>query len=117
MLSYHKHVKTLCRDNDIQWRFSFINSALLAQRQIRLSFPIIITQTQYATALHEIGHLLGNRKFVGIFELLLMLTPSPNTLYNEKEAWRWAEDNALVWTPKMERHKRYCLGTYGISDI
>jgi hypothetical protein len=43
----------------------------------------------YATALHEIGHLL---------------TPQDlSELESERVAWQWAKANAKWWTPAMER--------------
>jgi antirestriction protein ArdC len=54
----------------------------------------------YATALHEIGHILGRHQ------------RSPDTLVRERWAWRWAKENALIWTPAMEKHCSVSLAWY-----
>jgi hypothetical protein len=43
----------------------------------------------YATALHEIGH--------------IVLGVAGEDVFDERAAWEWARQNALVWTPAMER--------------
>ena len=54
----------------------------------------------YATALHEIGHILGRyqMRFSG--------------MVSERWAWQWARRNALQWTPAMEQHAERCLKSY-----
>jgi hypothetical protein len=47
----------------------------------------------YATALHELGHILGQHQDNDIDDMLTQ----------ERWAWEWARQNALVWTPTMER--------------
>jgi len=56
----------------------------------------------YATALHEIGHILGRHQ------------RSPDTLVRERWAWRWAKENALIWTPAMEKHCSVSLAWYEV---
>jgi hypothetical protein len=51
----------------------------------------------YATALHEIGHIKGR------------FQRSKSLMVRERWAWRWAEENALAWTARMERNRRECL--------
>ena len=48
----------------------------------------------YATALHELGHVV-----------LEHIDPHPNReleMQWEQAAWEWARSNAMVWTPAME---------------
>ena len=45
----------------------------------------------YATALHEIGHILGRYQ------------DSHRSMTRERWAWQWARENAIVWTAAMER--------------
>lgn len=64
--------------------------------------PEIRTPTDYAVALHELGHLchpLGDAK-------------ECSTLLSEISAWEWAEHYALTWSPDMEYLKNLCLDTY-----
>jgi hypothetical protein len=44
----------------------------------------------YATALHEIGHIVLGRSH-------------DQEIEREREAWQWARSNAIDWTPAMER--------------
>jgi hypothetical protein len=47
----------------------------------------------YATALHEIGHILGRHQ------------GSRMTMVRERWAWGWAQENALAWTERMEKDR------------
>ena len=65
-------------------------------------------EDDYATALHEIGHIKDR------------LDGMPDAddaawewvLASERRAWKWARANALIWTPTMERHARRSLEQY-----
>jgi antirestriction protein ArdC len=48
-------------------------------------------QESYAIALHELGHIFGRYQ------------RSARVIVRERWAWRWARENALMWTPAMER--------------
>jgi hypothetical protein len=50
--------------------------------------------------LHEIGHIKGRHQ------------RSPDTLVRERWAWRWAKENALIWTPAMEKNCSVSLAWY-----
>ena len=54
----------------------------------------------YATALHEIGHILGRHR------------ASRYLMVRERDAWRWAKANALIWTETMERQRDQALAWY-----
>jgi hypothetical protein len=58
----------------------------------------IKSEAAYAVALHEIGHLRQ-----GLCE---------DELLDERRAWDWARDNALIWTPTMEREAERSMGSY-----
>jgi len=51
-----------------------------------------------AKALHEIGH--------------IRLGPPEDEVVGERQAWQWARDNALIWTPTMENEAVRSLGSY-----
>jgi hypothetical protein len=55
----------------------------------------------YATALHEIGHILGRHQLSDV------------VLTRERWAWDWARRNALQWTPTMQQHAERCIESYG----
>jgi hypothetical protein len=65
--------------------------------------PPIRSAITYATALHEIGHILGPNQ------------DSPNSHTRERWAWQWARENALVWTGAMERYATRALKQPGRS--
>lgn len=70
--------------------------AWVKTRRVRLR-PIK-TQTTYAVALHEIGHIVGDQ---------------PKTkLDREAAAWEWAMQNALVWTQVTHTKMQRCLQSY-----
>jgi hypothetical protein len=64
------------------------------------TIPPIKTAISYATAMHELGHLLGR------------FPHSASTMVRERWAWRWAEHNALIWTSRMARHRDESLEWY-----
>jgi hypothetical protein len=52
----------------------------------------IKSRLSYATALHELGHILGRYQ------------DSTYSLTRERWAWEWARRNALIWSDAMERY-------------
>jgi hypothetical protein len=62
--------------------------------------PHIKSPISYATALHEIGHIKGRYR------------TSRHRMVRERDAWRWAKTNALIWTDTMERHSQTSLVWY-----
>jgi hypothetical protein len=60
----------------------------------------IKSEAAYAVALHEIGHL---RQGLG-----------EDVLLDERRAWDWARDNALIWTPTMEREAKRSMASYEV---
>src|SRR5262245_12194461 len=58
----------------------------------------INSESDYAVALHEIGHIRQGR-----FEDILI---------EERRAWEWAKANALVWTPTMQRKAEQSMRGY-----
>jgi hypothetical protein len=63
--------------------------------------PPIKSEITYATALHEIGHIMS-----GVRE------GTHGTLTSEWAAWVWAQDNALEWTPRMESTAQRSFESY-----
>lgn len=80
-------------------------------------------ETDYAIALHELGHILHPNGSTPE-----LMSPSMRRrarerrpacvrdmdvlLMNEESAWDWALDHALDWTPAMQQVKDICLGKY-----
>ncbi len=100
------------------------------QRQVQIALPVgsqIRIEMNYASALHEIGHLMtlprtylgmiwkfGPRFLVRHF-IMGRITLSRELQKSELEAWVWAREHAIVWTPTMQRTMEESLRTYKIS--
>ena len=100
------HIQELCAAHDITVKYQSLNDEVpryYAQPQSRV---IQIRPTKntgyYVSALHEIGHIIGERQ-----------GPSISTLTKELYAWIWARQNALVWTDTAERIMRRAMDSYG----
>jgi hypothetical protein len=81
LLQRHEIVFTWCRRPTEAWG---------ARDLWEVSIAAIKSEISYATALHEIGHILGKHQ------------ASQNSLVRERWAWHWAQANALAWTARME---------------
>lgn len=88
LVERHDIITSTCRRPDRAW-----GSRELWEVQI----PPVRSAASYATALHEIGHLLGRHQ------------DSLRSMVRERAAWDWAKRNALVWTDRMETHRLTCL--------
>ncbi|MEI8374616.1 MAG: helix-turn-helix domain-containing protein [Planctomycetota bacterium] len=107
---YVVHIADLCREHDIDVKHRTRGGiAFRAHRYIKI--PPIKSEITYATALHEIGHIIGNMQ-------------DGDRLEHEVGAWEWAKDNAIAWSERMEKDMRKCLNTYvrearhtGRSDV
>jgi len=103
------HVQELCAAHGITVKYQSLNDEVpryYAQPQSRV---IQIRPTKntgyYVSALHEIGHIIGERQ-----------GPSISTLTKELYAWIWARQNALVWTDTAERIMRRAMDSYGWTN-
>ena len=103
------HVQGLCAAHGITVKYQRLTDEVpryYAQPQSRV---IQIRPTKntgyYVSALHEIGHIVGERQ-----------GPSISTLTKELYAWIWARQNALVWTDTAERIMRRTMDSYGWTD-
>jgi hypothetical protein len=93
-----QHVLRLCERHDIvvHWcRRSDRAKAIYEFAEITIA-PVR-SLTSYATAMHEIGHILGRYQ------------RSRRVMVREGWAWEWARANALLWTPAMERQAQESL--------
>jgi hypothetical protein len=93
------HILQLCEDNEIS--FNWVRRGAWGSYWAReIWIPSIKSARSYATALHEIGHILGRHQ---LSEVILV---------RERWAWEWARRNAIEWTPTMRRHTDWCLEYY-----
>ena len=81
----------------------------------------ITDETIYASALHELGHLVHPLGGVNYIEgsLAYRRTGRPDTLRDlrllwasEEAAWEWAMHYAMEWTDVMDSVRVMCLNTY-----
>lgn len=64
---------------------------------LELQLPRIRSEEDYATCLHEIGHVIGPDQ------------DSDDDLTRERGAWQWAREHACAWTLAMERDAQAAL--------
>jgi hypothetical protein len=62
-----------------------------------VQFVPVRCQRTYAVALHELGHARGAKQW------------HVDDVVRERDAWDWARDNAIIWTPAMERLAAACM--------
>jgi hypothetical protein len=94
------HILALCEANEIACRVMKGAKGWGSYFFREIEVPPIRSARSYATALHEIRHILGRHQVSNVI------------LVRERWAWQWARRNALEWTPAMERHARWCLEYY-----
>ena len=84
--------------------------ASLTSRKVRLPWSDIRSAADYATVMHEFGHLLGPwQRPAG---KRYRQTAVHGRLVEEAGAWVWAKENAVAWTPAMERNMNDALQSY-----
>jgi hypothetical protein len=95
------HIVSLSEANEIACWFGAGPDEAWGSYWLReIEIPSIKDQCSRATALQEVGHILGRHP---LSEVILV---------RERWAWRWARRNALEWTPAMQRHSQWCLECY-----
>lgn len=103
------HIMELCATNNIQVRYQSLEDetprywARPSERKIQIR-PTKNTG-YYVSALHELGHILGERQM-----------QRNRRLTRELYAWIWAREQALVWTETAERIMRRAMDSYGWTD-
>jgi hypothetical protein len=101
---FHAHILDLVQHHNIGW-CTLSGSCQYGQaiQEIReIETPAIRGRLSYATALHEIGHIVGPYRNHHRYK----------TMMHEIGAWKWARRNALIWSPGMEKHVQECLQWY-----
>lgn len=73
-------------------------------------------EESYSCFLHEMGHLVSPKQQAPLAEYFFTWPVHPVLMDNELDAWRWARENALMWTPVMESKRVYALETYGYEE-
>ena len=97
----HGHIIGICTDRDILVNWCKRPSQSHAVHEFEeIWIPPIKSRLHYATALHEIGHILGAHQ------------QSRYLMVRERWAWKWARSNAREWTSAMESYARSSLDGY-----
>ena len=96
-----QHFRDLCATEDINVEWCRRPMQAASSREMEfVSIAPIKSVISYAVALHEVGHIKGRYQ------------QSPRVIVRERWAWDWARRNAIIWTPRMERHARTSLAWY-----
>ncbi len=113
----------ICRADRTQWAARSTRRGGLRTGKIGAiglhQFPVT-SDTAYAVALHEIGHLVssGQAGTLGSDALAWQLGQaerlSDRYLRDELDAWFWAREHALCWTRAMAKQAQRSLRSYGI---
>ena len=103
------HVQELCAKHDIKVRYQSLSESVPRYYANRRDRIICIRPTKntgyYVSALHEIGHILGNNQSV-----------DNDKIEREVGAWKYAMANAIVWTDTADRVMKNALMSYGVTD-
>ena len=104
LTTFHHVTVQYCHAHHLAW-------ALASER--RIAIPEVVDDISYCAAMHELGHILEpTQRFITD---IAYWDQTPNREHNEIEAWRWAQEHALWWTPTMDATMIYALCTYGID--
>lgn len=98
---------------NVRWRpglwFSYKAKACYPTMTIEMYSPVCSEET-YAIFMHELGHLVSREQqwsyLQGLEDKAVVI------IRNEKAAWTWAAENAIVWTSAMTKLAEFALGTY-----
>lgn len=92
--------------------------------------PPIANEAAYAIALHELGHLANDpippthpalvstsiggliTELDRVFRMLMESKAPEHIIQTEIEAWQWAKDHALDWSPTMDHIRAVCMASY-----
>ena len=87
-----EHIVVLCLQWEITVSYCDRPAKAWGARELEeICIAPVRSVISYAAALHEIGHVRGRYQ------------QSPKVEVRERDAWRWARTNAMIWTPRMER--------------
>jgi hypothetical protein len=96
-----RHVLSIAKDHLVGVQYCRRPTEAVSQREAdEITIAPIKSEISYATALHELGHMLGRQQWSRV------------VIVRERWAWKWAKRNALVWTPRMERDMHESLAWY-----
>lgn len=102
-----QHIEQLAEKYDLAIGYAEDNYTACACPGSRTIYvPDITNLIEYQTSLHEIGHFASGFGFPrngGSYHRILLC---------ELAAWKWAHENALLWTDDMNDEMKECLLDY-----
>jgi hypothetical protein len=125
-MSYQETIEQLVRDNNARvvyhhdWRLEDANAqARTLDRELHLApWRDDFTETQrenwFWVALHELGHIVHQHTNEdSVFEMLMGLPPTMNSIEREAEAWQWGIEHAGRELTDVARASiKHGLGSY-----
>lgn len=93
------HIDALCKKHEIGVQYTRKRFAMAEDIVRHIRTPPVKSDTSYAIALHELGHLLGKWQ-------------TRSEIIAETGAWLWAENNALRWNDTSRAAMRRGLLSY-----
>ena len=95
------HIQELCQKHGIVLHYVVRASrSITIKKGKELRVARVVSPISYALALYEIGHILGKYQ------------NSQHVLVRERAAWKWARQNALIWTARMAATAEASLAWY-----
>jgi hypothetical protein len=110
---YNAHIQQLARDYDVTLLIDpYLDPKRASSEPVdrRVLLPPITDATTYAIALHEIGHVASGHTMPSAF--IYLIGGGRAVMSVEMEAWRWARQHALEWTPEMTAIEQWGLDSY-----
>ena len=101
-ITYAEHIAALVDEHRIE-RVEMRNTTGRSwgvERRVKI-LPVA-GPVSYALALHEIGHIVAPGGFGRKY----------SRLDKEMRAWRWAREQAIEWTDRMDGYMQKCLWSY-----
>lgn len=108
-----KHDIALMENERLPKHYALASESMLGERAIFMSK--ITEECTYAVALHEMGHIARRKKFEPGMNFLVAsqsIHGMIELITEEKAAWAWAREHALVWTIGMDCVERFALQSY-----
>ena len=103
------HIQELCAEHKITVKYQPLDDITPCYYANQKTKVIMIRPTKntgyYVSALHEIGHLVGENQ-----------SRDNDLLEKEIGAWKYAMEQALVWTDTATRIMKKALCSYGVTE-
>ena len=103
------HIQELCAEHKITVKYQSLDDITPSYYANQKTKVIMIRPTKntgyYVSALHEIGHLVGENQSM-----------DNDLIEKEIGAWKYAMEQAIVWTDTATRIMKRALMSYGVTE-